>query len=116
MDSNNFFSIDRLIEFGMGMTIAQQMVGTMNESLKSMHIPGEMNKLQNLDNELYYAIIDDSQIGPLNKKELSQLITNKKITKETFVWMPGMASWQKAIDTPQVLKLVALAPPPFTKE
>lgn len=30
MDDNSFFSIDRLVEFGVGMAVANQMVRTMN--------------------------------------------------------------------------------------
>lgn len=31
MDDNSFSSIDRLMEFGMSMGIAQQMINTMNQ-------------------------------------------------------------------------------------
>ena len=47
MDNNSFFSIDKLVEFGMGMAIAQQMVQTMNKSMVDMHIPGAMNPMSN---------------------------------------------------------------------
>jgi hypothetical protein len=42
MNEDSFFSMDRLVEFGMGMVIAQQMVKTMNQSITNMHIPGAM--------------------------------------------------------------------------
>ena len=32
MNEDSFFSINRLLEFGMGMALAQQMVNTMNNS------------------------------------------------------------------------------------
>ena len=34
MDNNDFFSLDRLLEFGLGMGMAQQMINTMNQSMK----------------------------------------------------------------------------------
>lgn len=33
MDDSNFFSIDRLVEFGMSAAIAQKMVANMNQQL-----------------------------------------------------------------------------------
>jgi hypothetical protein len=46
MDDSSFFSMDRLVEFGMGMTVAQQMVKTMNQSMTNMHVPGAMNPME----------------------------------------------------------------------
>jgi hypothetical protein len=40
MNNDNFFSVDRLIEFGMGMGIAQQMVNSMNNALQDAYLPG----------------------------------------------------------------------------
>ena len=40
MDNNSFFSIDRLVEFGMSMAVANQMVQTMNQFMQAMHVPG----------------------------------------------------------------------------
>ena len=37
---NNFNSIERLMEFGMGMAVAQQMVNTMNYAMTNMNVPG----------------------------------------------------------------------------
>ena len=48
MNDSNFFSMDRLVEFGMGLTVAQQMIKTMNESMTTMHIPGAMNSMEKL--------------------------------------------------------------------
>ena len=46
MDNYNSFStIDHLVEFGMGMAIAQQMVSTMNHCIGNMQIPGTGNNL-----------------------------------------------------------------------
>ena len=37
----------------------------------------------------------------------------KKNLKETYIWKPGMTSWQIAEKLPEILRLVALSPPPF---
>ena len=113
MNDESFFSINRLVEFGMGVAIAQQMVKTMNESINTLQISGTMNPIQNTTQQFYYVIIEGKQAGPFSESELLRLISEKKVSKETFVWKPGMTNWENAEKIPMILKLVALAPPPF---
>ena len=113
MNDDSFFSINRLVDFGMGMAVAQQMVNTMNRAMTNMHIPGSMNQMHTANPQFYYAMIEDNQAGPFSEQELSRLITEKKIVKETYIWKPGLPSWEIAEKLPDILKLVALAPPPF---
>lgn len=113
MNDDNFFSINRLVEFGMSMAVAQQMVKTMNQSMVNMHIPGTMNPLQAASPSIYYAMIGGKQAGPLSEQELSRLIVDQKVVKETYVWKPGMGTWDIAENVPDVLRLVASSPPPF---
>ena len=113
MDDSSFFSMDRLVEFGMGMTVAQQMVKTMNQSMTNMHVPGAMNPMEKSQQQFFYAMIEGKQAGPFSEQELARLIAEKKVLKETYVWMPSLPSWKMAEQVPEVLKLVALAPPPF---
>lgn len=115
MGDNNLFSIDRLVEFGMGMAIAQQMVKTMNESFTNMSIPGASNPVEKPEQKLFYAVINNQQTGPFLEQELARLISEKKISKETYMWTPGLPDWEIAQKIPEVLKLVALSPPPFQK-
>ena len=60
-----------------------------------------------------YAMIEGKQAGPFSEQELARLIAEKKVLKETYIWMPSLPSWKMAEQVPEVLKLVALAPPPF---
>lgn len=113
MNDDSFFSIDRLVEFGMGMAIAQQMVKTMNSAMNNMHVPGSMNPMQTSASQFYYVILEGNQAGPFSEQELSRLIADKKIVKETYIWKPGLPKWEFAEKLPEILKLVALAPPPF---
>ncbi len=124
MDNNYFFSIDRLVEFGMSMAVAQQMVNMMNQSMQNMYIPGTMNPIpqpqpsqkaalpQPLP-DIFYVIIDGNSVGPLSETEIMKLIASKQITKDTYVWKPGMTKWETIEHSPEVLKLVLLAPPAF---
>lgn len=116
MTEGSFFSLDRLVEFGMGMTIAQQMVKTMNQSMTNMHVPGAMNSMEKQQQQFFYAMIEGKQAGPFSEKELARLIAEKKVVKETYVWMPSLSNWKMAEQIPEVLKLVALAPPPFNQK
>ena len=117
MGENNFYSIDRLVEFGMSMAIAQQMVKSMNDMMVNMHIPGAMNPMRpNMPppiSQIFYAMIDGKQAGPFSETEIARLIAEKKLVKETYVWMPGMKDWQLVENTPPILRLVALTPPEF---
>ncbi len=113
MNDDSFFSINRLVEFGMGMAVAQQMVNTMNTAMTNMHVPGSMNPMQTTVPQFYYAMIDGNQTGPFSEQELSRLIAEKKIVNETYIWKPGIPKWEFAEKFPEILKLVALAPPPF---
>ena len=113
MDDNQFFSIDRLVEFGLGMGLAQQMVGMMNQYMQSMYVPGSIQSMPKPMPQTYYVAIDGQQVGPLNDSELSQLVIHKKISKDTLSWVPGMVSWKPIEQVPAILKVIALTPPPL---
>ena len=110
---NSFFSMDRLVEFGLSMAVAQQMVNTMNQAMQNMYVPGAMNPMQPQASLSYYVIMDDKQSGPYSEQELLRLITDKKVTKDTYLWKPGMRDWEKIENVPDILILVALTPPTF---
>lgn len=116
MDESSFYSIDRLVEFGLTLGVATQMANSMNASLQAMRIPGARNLMQPNtlagDQQIYYVVLDGRSVGPLANSELSRLIAERRVTKETYVWKPGMPDWQLAENVPEVLKLVALTPPP----
>ncbi len=113
MDNNSFFSVDRLVEFGLGMGMAQQMVGMMNQYMQSMYVPGSIQSMPNAMPNTYYVALDGQQMGPLSERELSKLISLKKVNKNTLAWMPGMMDWKAIEQIPAILKIVALTPPPL---
>ena len=113
MDNNGFCSIDRLVEFGLGMGIAQQMVNVMNQSMRSMYVPGSIQSMPQPVQSIYYVALEGKAVGPLNDSELSQLISQKKVNKDTLAWIPGMTAWQPIEKVPSILKVVALTPPPL---
>ena len=116
MNDDNFYSINRLVEFGMSMAVAQQMVKSMNHAIGDMHVAGAMSPIHTSAPKIYYAMIDGRPLGPLTEQELSRLIVDGKVVKETYVWKPGMLKWDIVENVADVLRLVALAPPPFVIE
>ena len=58
MDNDSFFSIDRLVEFGMGMAMAQQMVGMMNQTMRQMYVPGSIQTMPAAQPVTFYVAIN----------------------------------------------------------
>lgn len=116
MDENNFYSIDRLVEFGMGVAVAQQMVKTINHAIEGMQVPGVMNPMHRSHPQIYYAMLEGQQAGPFSEGDLSKLLQERKIVNETYIWKPGMIKWDLAQNLPDVLRIVALSPPPFNNK
>lgn len=110
--NTDFYSVDRLVEFGMSATIANQMILSMNQSISNMQIPGAGSNLPDISNIIYFIVIDGKQSGPYSLVELSRLIGEKRIVKETYIWKPGMTQWDLAENVTEVLHLVAITPPP----
>jgi len=112
---DNFYSIDKLVEFGMGAAVAQQMVGAMNNTMRNMYIPGAGNPMpqQQKPDRLYYIALDGKQAGPFGETEIARLVNDKKLSKETYVWHTGLSEWKTAENVPEIIRLVALAPPPI---
>lgn len=113
MDNDSFFSIERLIEFGMGMAMAQQMVGMMNQTMRQMYVPGSVQTMPAAQPITFYVALNGQQVGPISESEFSQMVSNKLITKDTLAWMPGMLSWKPIEQIPAILKIIAVAPPPI---
>lgn len=127
MDQNcnyGYYSMDRLIEFGVGMSMARQMMRLMNESMDNFQIPSAPKPLQQqpvyvqqvnpIKPTSYYLCIDGSTAGPFSESEVAQLIATKRINKETLAWIEGMPQWDKAENIPAILRIVALTPPPIS--
>lgn len=116
----DFSNIDRLIEFGMGMSLARQMVNTMNNTMNNMQVAGvNAQSTGNLNQQCgtacapintskWYVAIDDHMAGPLTEEEVSTLISRGNILNHTLLWCQGMQSWSMAQDIPEINKLLLL--------
>ena len=121
MNTDNFFSVDRLVEFGMGMGVAQQMVKSMNAALQEPYLPSvQVTHLSGLQPPprvvSFFVVLDGRQAGPFNETEISRLVTEGRITKSSYVWTTHMLQWDLAENVPDFLRIIALAwpsPPPL---
>lgn len=59
----------------------------------------------------YFVAIGGQQAGPFDANALRAHAAGGHLTAASLVWKPGMASWMKAVEVPEVAAL--LAPPPL---
>lgn len=119
--ATDFSSLDKLIEFGLGLGIATQMMNTMNTVISNTAYPGvginpgviapekvNLNQVPATLPEEYYIVKEDRVAGPLSEQELDILIKKGIVGRQTFCWRPGRPSWAFAMDIPEVNKLLLL--------
>lgn len=106
-------TIEHLVEFGLGIAVAQQMVSTMNHVVDNTRIPGVENKFLECQKNVmaYYVVIDGQQGGAFDEEELKTLIQSNKLTKETLMWTKGMPAWKLAGELSEINKIFMLYPP-----
>jgi hypothetical protein len=115
LQNSTVFNVERLIEFGMSAAIAGQVIRNMNDTMAAtmQQWPSTMKIPQSPPSILYYAALEGKQAGPFSETEIVRLINDKKINRETLVWHQGMSAWKRAEDVPEVLRIIALSPPPL---
>lgn len=82
----------------------------MNRTMQTMQMPGGLQPFA--ERQTFYVAIDGKAVGPLSSRELTQFVMDHKVNKDTLSWMPGMISWKPIEQVPEILKIVALTPPP----
>lgn len=107
MNDNNFNSLDRLLEFGMGLGIAQQMMGVMNRAFNEMHVPNNGIAVSNV-RPGYFAMVGEHPVGPLADSEIQSLVEADSLTADSFIWREGMPGWKQAKNVPEVYKYIIL--------
>ena len=119
MEENNLYSIDHLVEFGLSLAVATQMANSMNAALGQMQTPGvdgpmyPAAMLPQPAPSIYYVALDGESLGPLGLVDLARFASEGRVCRESYVWRPGLASWQLAETLPEVLQVVAIVPPPL---
>jgi len=94
-----FNSIDKLVEFGIGMSMAQQMMNIMNQSMSLMQTPQFKTTDVPITKETqYHVIINDVPQGPLSKNQVIHHLNNGDLNDENLIWCDGMSGWSKIKD------------------
>lgn len=116
--ATDFSSLDKLVEFGLGVGIANQMINTMNHTIAQTAIPGVginpgVTQAPNLNAApaaptTYYIVEDERLAGPLSENELGELVRKGVVSAQTLCWRPGLEAWKFAEDIPEVNKLLLL--------
>ena len=103
---NSFSTIDRLVEFGMSMAVAQQMINTMNHCIGNMAVPGVSAQPATIAKPDYYIVKDGQQAGPYKESDLECLADNGTVSAETLVWRAGLTGWTAARNIGEIGKLL----------
>ena len=111
MDDNSFSSIDRLVEFGMGMAIANQMISTMNTCIAGMRVPGVGNPIVSTKRLYYFVVNGNAQVGPCEESELADYVKIGSLRQDSLMWRQGLSGWVFARDLPEINKLFMLIKP-----
>lgn len=96
--------------FGIGGSFGQQMSNmsnVMNEKTASTPPPPP-----NIPIVAFHILINNEQKGPFDMNQISQLIQQGQLNRETYVWKEGMAQWAKAGECTELQRLFGSVPPP----
>jgi len=59
----------------------------------------------------YHLFINGQTIGPHNLQKIEQWVQNGLVTRDIFVWKPGMIGWEEAGKVPELSNLFTSPPP-----
>ncbi len=110
MDDSASF-IEKMMELGIGMSVIRQMPAMMEGVMQKpeQQTPSPVPSAARVSSSQYYLVVNDTQAGPFEEKELLQLIQNDLLHRETLVWRAGLSAWAPASQVPEVNKLFILA-------
>lgn len=99
-----------MMQFGVGLAVAQQMVNTMNSAMGNMTVPTVHMQAPQLPIQKaeFYVVVDDNVAGPFDEPELISLIQKGKLTENSLVWRKGLNYWCTVNAIPEVKKLLLL--------
>lgn len=105
--NNDFSSIERLVEFGLSMAVAQQMINTMNHCIANAAVPGAGAPIAN-QGKRFFVVIDGAQAGPFDEHEVETLIATGHIAAQSLMWRQGLMAWSVAESIPEINRLLLL--------
>ena len=98
----------------MGMALGGSLGGQMNQMMNQMgqQMQSSMNTPPPIPSVKYMLANNGQQFGPFEMAQLAQLVQSGQMTKNTYVWKQGMASWELAGNMPELAQLFMATPPP----
>ena len=94
-----FNSIDKLVEFGIGMSMEQQMMNIMNQSMNQMQTPQFKNTdVPIIKDKQSHVVLNDIPQGPLSKNQILTHLNHGDVNDENLIWCDGMNGWSKIKD------------------
>ena len=57
-------------------------------------------------------ILEGRPVGPIDGTGLAEVIRAGRFTRDSWIWMPGMAAWQQAADVSAIQQHLFTVPPP----
>lgn len=106
-DDNSIF--DKMIEMGMGMSIAREIPKMMDSAMSyNQQQPQAAPPPIATPSIQIYAAINNTQAGPFSEQEFITLIQRGLISNNTLVWKAGLSNWVPANQLPEVGKLLLL--------
>ena len=94
------------VGMGIGLAMAQRLAATAATSGPSTPDPGSSTPTRQ-----YHLLAGQQQLGPYTLEQLRVLRDQGQLTVNSLLWHPGVESWQRAADLPE-LAVLLLAPPP----
>ena len=114
---NDFSSLDKLVEFGLGLNVATQMMNTMNQAMANTAVAGvginpgvsqAPGSQVNAPQTEYFIVVEGRQAGPFSAENMELLIEKNILTRQTLCWRQGMQAWMFAEDVPDINKIFVL--------
>lgn len=111
-ERETYYSIERLVDFGISMAVAQQMISGFQQAMGQTAQPQNAFMPQTAVGRVYFALINSEQVGPLSGHDIIRMVRDSEITASTLLWAAGSPTWMPASSFPEVMSVVAIAPPP----
>ena len=100
-----------MASMAMGGAVGSGMAGSIGNMMQGMNDP-KQSPPPTPPNVQYSVSVNGQQSGPFSFNELQMLVTQGKLTKETYVWKQGMNDWIFAGQVNELSSLFAPATPP----
>ena len=97
------------VGMGIGLAMAQRLAGTAAAS--GPPAPGPAPGASPPP-RLYHLLAGQQQLGPFTAEQLRVLRGQGQLSAASLLWHPGLETWQRAIDLPELAVLLQAPPPP----